>query len=127
VITQARVCIVDDDDEVRESIASFFDSVGMSVATFRAAEDLLASQWLPMADFIVSDLHMRGMSGLGLLHEVRTRRRDLPVVLMTAFGTAEARAQATQLGVHAFLCKPVDPENLLALIRTVLTGGTASR
>ncbi|WP_170843583.1 response regulator [Luteibacter sp. UNCMF331Sha3.1] len=118
---------MDDDDGVRESIASFFASVGMSVATFRAAEDLLSSERLPIADFVVSDLHMPGMSGVGLLQEVRARRPDLPVVIMTAFGTAEARAQATQLGVHAFLCKPVDPENLLVLIRTALVGDTANQ
>lgn len=120
MVTQARVCIVDDDNEVRESIASFFESVGMSVATFRAAEDMLSSEWLPVADFVVSDLHMPGMSGLGLLKQVKARRPHLPVVIMTAFGTAEARAQATQLGVYAFICKPVDPENLLVLIQTAL-------
>lgn len=114
MVTQVRVCVVDDDSEVRESIASFFRSAGISVATFHAAEDLLASDWLESADFIISDLHMPGMSGLDLLKEVRVRGIGTHFVIMTAFATDEAREVAAELDTSAFLTKPVDPEELLS-------------
>jgi len=117
VVAQVRVCVVEDDDEVRESIASFFRSAGIEVVAYRAAEELLSSNNLAEADFIISDLHMPGLSGLDLLREVRRRGMDVPLVIMTAFATDEARAVADELGVSAFLCKPVDPEDLLRRIR----------
>lgn len=117
MVAQVRVCVVEDDDEVRESIASFFRSAGIEVVAYRAAEELLSSNNLAEADFIISDLHMPGLSGLDLLREVRRRGMDVPLVIMTAFATDEARAVADELGVSAFLCKPVDPEDLLRRIR----------
>jgi DNA-binding response OmpR family regulator len=117
VVAQVRVCVVEDDDEVRESIASFFRSAGIEVVAYRAAEELLSSGRLAEADFIISDLHMPGLSGLDLLREVRRRGMDVPLVIMTAFATSEARAVADELGVSAFLCKPVDPEDLLRRVR----------
>lgn len=117
MVAQVRVCVVDDDNEVRDSIASFFRSAGIEVAAFNAAEDLLSSERLTGANFIVSDLHMPGMSGLELLREIRRRDVQVPFVIMTAFATVEAIGAAEALGASAFLSKPVDPDDLLALIR----------
>lgn len=116
MVGQVCVCVVDDDDEVRESIASFFRSASVSVATFHAAEDILSSDSLMSVDIIISDLHMPGMNGLEFLKEVRRRCLVVPFVIMTAYATAEARVSATELGAYAFLSKPVDPEDLLGLV-----------
>lgn len=116
MVRKVCVCVVDDDDEVRESIASFFRSAGVSIATFHAAEDILSSNSLMSIDVIISDLHMPGMSGLDLLKEVRRRYLVVPFVIMTAYATAEARVSAMELDAYAFLSKPVNPEDLLGLV-----------
>jgi len=119
-MAQVSVCVVDDDEEVRESIASFFRSAGVSVLVFGSAEGLLASNALSAVDCVITDLHMPGMNGLELSHELLRRNLAMPLIVMTAFPTDEARMRAGDLKVHAFMCKPVDPDELLRLVGSSL-------
>ena len=57
---------------------------------------------------ILSDINMPGMDGLSLLREIKTRRPDLPVMMVTAYGDDERRRQAEKAGAFQFLSKPVD-------------------
>ncbi len=57
---------------------------------------------------ILSDINMPGMDGLTLLNEIKTRRPDLPVMMVTAYGDDERRRQAAEAGALQFLTKPVD-------------------
>jgi CheY-like chemotaxis protein len=56
----------------------------------------------------LSDINMPGMDGLSLLREIKTRRPELPVMMVTAYGDEERRRQATEAGALQFLSKPVD-------------------
>jgi FixJ family two-component response regulator len=120
VNNKSTICIVDDDDDVRESISSFFRSVGLRVEGFGAAETFLQSPALSRADCLITDLHMPGMDGLGLHRELRRRGVEIPVIVMTAYSTPEARAEAKDLGAAAFVDKPVDPEILLNDVESIL-------
>ncbi|MDN7501027.1 response regulator [Burkholderia gladioli] len=114
------VGIVDDDEEVRDSISTLFRSAGIAVRGFEAAESLLASVELPTMRCVITDLHMHGMDGLDLQRELKARGRDVPVILMTAYPTPEARERARLLGVARFVAKPADPEWLLGEVETLL-------
>ena len=57
---------------------------------------------------ILSDINMPGMDGLQLLREIKTRRPELPVLMVTAYGDAERERRAGELGAAAFLAKPID-------------------
>jgi len=61
---------------------------------------------------ILSDINMPGMDGLALLREIKQRRPELPVVMVTAYGDDERMRTAEQLGAAAFLPKPVDFDRL---------------
>jgi CheY-like chemotaxis protein len=61
---------------------------------------------------ILSDINMPGMDGLELLGEVKRRRPELPVLMVTAYGDDQRRRRATELGAAAFLAKPVDFDEL---------------
>jgi CheY-like chemotaxis protein len=61
---------------------------------------------------ILSDINMPGMDGLALLREIKERRPDLPVVMVTAYGDDARMRTATELGAAAFLAKPVDFDEL---------------
>jgi CheY-like chemotaxis protein len=61
---------------------------------------------------ILSDINMPGMDGLALLGEIKRRRPELPVVIVTAYGDDQRRRRATELGAAAFLPKPVDFDEL---------------
>ncbi|MHC2331685.1 response regulator [Bradyrhizobium sp. USDA 4454] len=57
---------------------------------------------------ILSDINMPGMSGLEMLPELRARRPDVPVIMITAYGDAETRRTALERGAQALLTKPID-------------------
>ncbi|VIO65720.1 Transcriptional regulatory protein ZraR [Bradyrhizobium ivorense] len=57
---------------------------------------------------ILSDINMPGMSGLEMLPEVRSRRPDVPVIMITAYGDAETRRKALEHGAEGLLTKPID-------------------
>lgn len=62
----------------------------------------------PSLVLILSDINMPGMSGLEMLPEVRARRPDVPVIMITAYGDAEMRQRAIERGAEGLLTKPID-------------------
>src|SRR5271156_3795342 len=72
----------------------------------------LADEIEPELIVILSDINMPGMDGLELLRQVKQRRPDLPVMMVTAYGDEERRRQAEQAGAFQFLSKPVDFDRL---------------
>lgn len=114
------ICVVDDDDEVRESIGAFFRSMGMSVKGFAAAESLLSSSDLDAMECLITDLHMPGMSGFDLQQQLRLKGRTVPTIMMSAYATPETKREAERLGIAFFLEKPADPELLLDRIVSLL-------
>jgi len=85
--------------------------------TGEEALDKLAGGIEPPLIVILSDINMPGMDGLALLHEIKTRRPDLPVIMVTAYGDDERRRRATEYGAAEFFIKPVDFDFLKAQLR----------
>ena len=71
----------------------------------------------PTLIVILSDINMPGMDGLALLREIKQRRPDLPVMMVTAYGDDERRRRASELGAFEFITKPVDFDKLKAQLR----------
>ena len=74
---------------------------------------------------ILSDINMPGMDGLTLLDEVKQRRPELPVMMVTAYGDDERRRRASELGAFEFLTKPVDFDQLKAQLRQLPTASAS--
>ena len=72
------------------------------------ALELLAGEIQPELIVILSDINMPGMDGLQLLGEIKQRRPDLPVMMVTAYGDDERRRLAGEYGAAEFITKPVD-------------------
>ena len=109
------VLVVDDEPDVAEMFRQRFRREarqGTYVLHFAAsgeeALDKLASGVQPELIVILSDINMPGMDGLSLLREIKTRRPDLTVMMVTAYGDEERRRQAEEAGAFQFLSKPVD-------------------
>lgn len=110
------VAVVDDDPDVLGSLDSLLRSAGMTPCCFSSADALLEAPARSGFACIVSDLHMPGMTGLELQAELRRRGANAPFILVTAFLTDAAIAQAQGAGAAAALAKPVDPDQLLDAI-----------
>ncbi|BAI75589.1 two-component response regulator (plasmid) [Azospirillum sp. B510] len=108
------ICVVDDDEAIRESLDNFLRSVGMRVRTFSSAEEFIAYEGETAC--LVTDLNLKGMDGFSLQMVLLQLGRRHPVIVMTAFATPAARNRSLAQGAFAFVTKPLDPENLLLLI-----------
>ena len=109
------VLVVDDEPDVAEMFRQRFrreSRQGTYVLHFATsgeeALDRLANGVRPELIVILSDINMPGMDGLTLLREIKARRPDLPVMMVTAYGDDERRRQAAEAGALQFLTKPVD-------------------
>jgi len=118
------ILVVDDEPDVADLFRQRFRREvrqGTYVLHFAVsgeeALDELADGIEPPLIVILSDINMPGMDGLALLHEIRTRRPDLPVIMVTAYGDDERRRRATEYGAAEFLTKPVDFDSLKARLR----------
>jgi FixJ family two-component response regulator len=114
------VCVVDDDDSVRESLGGLLAAVGYSVDVFASAEDFLASATLPRADCLILDVRMPGMSGPELQRELSARRHGIPIVFITAHGEERICAELRAAGAVDCLLKPFTEEALLSAVERAL-------
>ena len=118
------ILIVDDEPDVAELFRQRFRREAREGAyvlhfAFSAAEALerLATDIEPELIVILSDINMPGMDGLALLREIKARRPDLPVMMVTAYGDEERRRRAAEIGAAEFLTKPVDFDFLKQRLR----------
>ena len=121
------ILIVDDEKNIRETVAMFIQTLGHTVETAADAETALGVIERQDFDLVMSDVRMEGLGGLGLLRQLRERQRDTAVVLMTAHATAAQIAEAMSLGAYAFLTKPLSPHDVRLLINRVLDVRTSQR
>jgi CheY-like chemotaxis protein len=128
---RGAVLIAEDDPDMRRMLATLLRMAGHRVVEAVDGADLLArldpadddSRPEPV-DVIVSDVDMPQLSGLDLLAALRCSRWTTPVVLVTASGDAEPRAEARELGAAALLDKPLDPEALRRAVAAAIATRT---
>ena len=117
------VFVVDDDDALRDAIATFLDAEGQAYETFADANALLArfAELPPEASgCLVLDVRMPGLSGLDLQDELNARGIDMPIVFITGYGDVPSAVRAMKGGAVDFLRKPFDAETLAERIREAL-------
>jgi len=104
-----QVLVIDDETGSRESMAIAIERAGHAVRTFDDAKKAL--EYLDENDgarLAICDLRMPGMDGLAFLNEVKERKYDLRIMLVTAFGSIDSAVEAMRVGADDYLTKPVD-------------------
>jgi FixJ family two-component response regulator len=112
------IAVVDDDESVRNALASLLRSVGFAVRLFSSAEELLHAHNLPSIRCLILDWRMPAKDGLQLQEDLIADGWRIPIVFLTAHLSDEGRARALSGGAIAFLHKPVDAEVLLDAVRS---------
>jgi two-component system, NtrC family, response regulator AtoC len=121
------ILVVDDEEIVRDSLASWLEEDGFQVET--ASDGPTAVQRLQQRAYpiLLVDLKMPGMDGLAVLSEARRIQPGAAVILMTAFATVDTAVQAMKQGAHDYLVKPFEPEELSEMVRHLSSDQTLRR
>jgi FixJ family two-component response regulator len=120
-----RICILDDDDAVRDSLRTLLESYSLDVDEFSSGRDLLAQSDLTDFGCFIVDFHMPEMNGLELLETLRARGISAPAVIVSAVAIGSDAHNAAGGGAVQVLTKPVPEQELIGWIRRALAGETA--
>jgi len=124
----SRVLVVDDQSNVRRSIALLLEQDGHIVVEAGSVDEALRYASTEPFDVVATDVRIdTGHEGVALLRDLRARDRDVQVVLVTAFGTIDDAVDAIKAGAYDYLTKPVDPERLCITIRRAAERAELSR
>jgi len=115
-----RILVVEDDEDMQENLRRILVGSGYVVCLARNGAEAVALLESQPFHLVLTDLMMPAMGGLQLLAEIRRRERNLPVVLLTAFGDRHTFMKATEMGAVDFLTKPFRADFLLDLIQKIL-------
>ena len=116
----ARILVIDDNETMREGIAHTVRRLGHTVEMAASGREGLASFTARPADFVISDLKMEGLDGLGVLGEIRKLDPQALLMIVTGFGTVEAAVAAMKLGAFDFITKPFPPEVIRLKVQAAL-------
>ncbi len=115
-----RVLVVDDDRRTRRVLQILIEKMGLESLAFESAEEALSALREESASLVLTDLKMPGTDGLEFMRRLRGLDTQVPVIVLTAFGTVASAVEAMKLGALDFLAKPFDVDALEVLIRRSL-------
>ncbi|PPS42338.1 response regulator transcription factor [Chroococcidiopsis sp. TS-821] len=125
----AQLLLVDDEPGLREAVKDYLQESGFTVQVASNAQEgwELLQQTTP--DLVISDIMMPQVDGYQFLKQMRDdpRFQTLPVVFLTAKGMTTDRIQGYQAGVDAYLPKPFDPDELVAIVENLIARRTATQ
>jgi len=116
---KAHILIIDDDAVACEFLQEALSLEGYEVKAYTSAKEAL-EQDLSRYDLLMSDIRMPEMDGLQFLDQVHKKWPNLPVILMTAYGSLETTMEAISLGAWDYISKPFSPEDCRAIVKKVL-------
>src|SRR5262245_10086221 len=113
-----RILVVEDEEKLRRVLELQLTSAGFDVDKSGSAEEGL--KLVDRADLVLTDLKLPNMSGLELLAALRRQNAQVPVVVMTAFGSIETAVETMKAGANDFLLKPFSLDHLMQVINKAL-------
>lgn len=126
-----KVAIIDDDEAITRYLTEFFEQKGCNVTIFHSAalalqyftnKNLLRLNRSPVPfDLILCDLKMPELDGLSLVEKIKKFYPNIPIILVTAYGSIEKAVSAVRLGVADFLEKPISIEKLEKILTQIQT------
>lgn len=112
-----KIAIVDDEEDMRQSISQWLSLSGFTTETFSSAEEALRTINGDYKGIVVSDIRMPGMDGMAFLKRLMSLDNSLPVIMITGHGDVPMAVEALKIGAYDFLEKPFDPDRMSELAR----------
>lgn len=107
------VCIVDDDESVRQSLVQLTKAIGFDVKAYPCAQEFLDSHDYSAPGCLILDVRMPGMSGLGLQEKLSELKSSFPIIFITGHGDVTTATEAFKNGAVDFIEKPFSDQKLL--------------
>ena len=120
------VCVVDDDQSMRESLHDLLCSTGLTVQTFASAHEFLTHRRPTAPSCLVLDVQLPGLSGLELQQELAKDEAPMPIIFITGHGDIPMTVRAMKAGASEFLTKPFRDQDLLTAVAQALHNGRQS-
>jgi DNA-binding NtrC family response regulator len=112
-----KIAIVDDEQDMRQSISQWLALSGYDTETFASAEDALKGIGNDYPGIVVSDIKMPGMDGMQFLKRLMSQDSALPVIMITGHGDVPMAVEAMRVGAFDFLEKPFNPDRMTQLAK----------
>ncbi|TCO70602.1 sigma-54-dependent transcriptional regulator [Rhodovulum euryhalinum] len=112
-----KIAIVDDEQDMRQSISQWLSLSGFETATFARAEDALKEIGPDYPGVVVTDIKMPGMDGISFLKKLMSLDSTLPVILITGHGDVPMAVEAMRIGAYDFMEKPFNPDRMTELAK----------
>jgi len=112
-----KILFVDDDYEFTNMLSTYISMEGYDVESSNSPKSALNLIKNNNYDFVITDIRMPEMDGLRFLQEALEIKRDLTVIVMSAYGTYETAIEAVKRGAYDYISKPFKPEELLLLLK----------
>jgi DNA-binding NtrC family response regulator len=113
-LKHTKILLIDDDEWIRDAMTVFFEAEGCQIMALETAEEALVEIQRQDYGIVICDYKLPGMDGLQLLKEVRKKKPDIKMILITAYRTEALAAEAKQMGIDDFICKPFTSEAIEA-------------
>jgi two-component system response regulator GlrR len=107
-----RILIVDDEQPVLDVLGEVMQLAGYEATTVSEEEEALKAVQDKAYDLAIVDLQLRRLSGIDLMKKLRCFLRDMPVIILTGYGTIESAVEAMKQGAYSYLTKPIAPRDL---------------
>jgi FixJ family two-component response regulator len=121
------VCIIDDDEAIRESLRLLLYAGGLTSFVYESADNFLAEEDHPTFDCMLLDMRMPGTDGLELFRILNRKHLPYPVIFITGHGDIPLAVSAIKLGAYDFLTKPFQDGELLEKVRSAINYYQSSR
>lgn len=121
------ICIVDDDEAIRESLRLLLFAEGLQSSVYESADAFLADKSTPSFDCMLLDIRMPGTDGLELFSILNRKPLSYPVIFITGHGDIPLAVSAIKLGAFDFLTKPFQEGELLEKVRAAIADSQSTR
>jgi two-component system response regulator (stage 0 sporulation protein F) len=118
-----KLLIVDDESDVREFAANFFRKRKLEVSTASSGEEALKAVESQQPSLVLLDIKMSGMDGIEVLKRIKGLNKRIKVIMITGRNDEEAKKETAKLGAFGYLHKPLELDELMAVVMRMRGGG----
>jgi two-component system response regulator GlrR len=120
IVSAGKILVVDDDENLLELAKSNLAAADYKVATTRKAEDAIGAAMDNVYDLSIVDLRLSDSDGVALMEQLHSISPEMPVIILTGYGSIESAVEAIKKGAYTYITKPFDSHDLLLQIGRAL-------